>query len=390
MKNNNIINIFDNEKYSNHLVAIPIRIKQARIYRGMTMEELSKKIDVSKQAISKMELGTLVVSPQTLIKISEAVEFPIQFFTKERIVNQNSEDSVIFFRTKRIPAKISNMWNEKIEVINDEIIGYIKSYFKLPKVNLPDISDISDDGNYTQEDIEKIALRLREHWNMGNSPINNLTHIAQKNGIIVIRMSLGELKTDAFSKWKNKIPYVILNSDKNNVFRSRFDLAHEIGHLILHMAIEDDMYASDEIENEAHLFASALLLPEETFSEDIYSITLDSLLPLKKKWKVSVNAITRRCLTLNHITNDRYTSLQKQISMRRWRTEEPFDDIFPVETPKLLKECIEVLIDNHIIDRNTLLNNIPLSTNEICNVFNLPLNYFEDNIINKYSLIKRQ
>ncbi len=391
MINNKIINLFDNDNNKgNTKNIVPIRIKQARILRGMTMEDLSKSIDITKQAISKIEMGTLNVSPGTLLKISEALNFPIHFFSKEIIMNQNSEDSITFFRTKKIPAKTASAWNELIEIINYDIIGYIKSYFNLPEANFPDISDISSDERYTNEDIERIAMRLRKYWELGSGPINNLAHVAQKNGIIVVRINLNDNKTDAFSKWKNKTPYILLNAYKNNLFRSRFDLAHEIGHLILHNGIDPNKFANDEIEDEANKFASAFLLPEDAFGDEVYTITLDSLLPLKKRWKVSVNAMTRRCLSLGFITQERYTSLQKQISARRWRTAEPLDDIYLPEKTQMLNECLEVLIENNILDKNTFLDDIALSKLDLCDIMGLPRNYFEDNIIKSDFLVNNK
>ena len=41
---------------------------------------------------------------------------------------------------------------------------------------------------------------------------------------------------DGFSGWDvvSNTPYIILGDDKGSAVRSRFDVAHELGHLILH------------------------------------------------------------------------------------------------------------------------------------------------------------
>ena len=106
-------------------------------------------------------------------------------------------------------------------------------------------------------------------------------------------MNLNNKKIDAFSVWKDAIPYIFLSSEKYSDVRLRFTLAHELGHLLLHANYinEEEIQTKvifDKIEKEADLFAAALLLPATTFSNDIYSTSIDHFINLKKKWKASV------------------------------------------------------------------------------------------------------
>ena len=53
------------------------RLKAARQYRGLTVEELSQKINVSKQAVSQYETGKIEDVPfQKILAISGALNFP--------------------------------------------------------------------------------------------------------------------------------------------------------------------------------------------------------------------------------------------------------------------------------------------------------------------------
>ena len=76
-------------------------------------------------------------------------------------------------------------------------------------------------------------MTLREHWGLGKGPIDNLINIVQKNGIMVSKMQLRLNKLDAFSVWFDNKPFVFLSSDKDTNVRIRFDIAHEIGHLLI-------------------------------------------------------------------------------------------------------------------------------------------------------------
>lgn len=61
---------------------IGTRIKMARAYSGLNLRQLSKKIGVSAQAISKYEKGKASPTMDTIFKISEATKLPIDFFYK--------------------------------------------------------------------------------------------------------------------------------------------------------------------------------------------------------------------------------------------------------------------------------------------------------------------
>ncbi|WP_439333717.1 ImmA/IrrE family metallo-endopeptidase [Staphylococcus warneri] len=85
---------------------------------------------------------------------------------------------------------------------------------------------------------------------------------------------------DAYSFWSNiNIPFIILGSNKGVAVRRNFDIAHELGHLILHRNIQFDMLSNEEykdLENEADIFASELLLPEEKFTKDFMMLNKKS------------------------------------------------------------------------------------------------------------------
>ena len=76
--------------------------------------------------------------------------------------------------------------------------------------------------------------------------------------------------------------------------RIMFDMAHELGHILMHPWSEELDYVSKEEfklrERQANMFASALLLPRETFTRDVeaYPTDLAYYQFLKKKWKLSV------------------------------------------------------------------------------------------------------
>lgn len=158
-------------------------------------------------------------------------------------------------------------------------------------------------------------------------------------------------RVEAFSFWNGARPFVFLASEKESAARARYDVAHECGHLVLHRGVgqEDveDPKVLRRIEDEANRFAGALLLPRQSFPNEVFTTRLDAFVELKMRWKVSIQAMVYRCKDLGVFDEYQITNLYKQISARKWRTKEPLDDpnSNPLEQPKLLRRAVSMVLD---------------------------------------------
>lgn len=363
---------------------VPVRIKEARVSRGYSLNDLAEKLDVSKQLISKYETGLIKIPVENLVKVSELLNFPIEFFYKPKnIVAENSSEGIIFFRSLRATSKKTKISLEQNIEFMKEIYSFIQQYIEFPKLDIPEDINVDYKIGINDNYIEEVALKLRNHWQLGCDPINNLANLLLKKGIIITRAELKSQKVDAFSKLTSiGVPFVILGSDKDSAVRSRMDLAHELGHIILHSHIQQEEFQRNYniIESEAKRFASAFLLPADEFAKDIYSTKLDSFIYLKQKWKVSIAGIIVRAHSLNILSNDQYSYLFKQISAKRWRIREPLDDIIKFERPNMIKEAIELLIENNILTAEEFLDSIGMNHKDIENLCFLPNGYFQSMI----------
>ena len=359
------------------------RIKQGRILRGFSQEQLGKKIGITRQAISNCEKDTISLNMANLLKVSEILELPFSFFYKPP--TENNSDKMIFFRSKDIPKKTKEQLREEINVFDKEVVKYFEQYVKLPSINLPDLSYILKNStyNYKKETIIEICKKIREHWGLANKPIDNLSYILQANGFIISRQYIDQDKTDAFSQ-KLDNNYIFISGNKECAVRSRFDLAHELGHLILHDNIEIDEFEDKIIEKDADLFASEFLYPSEVFLEDIqdYSLGFERFIELKEKWKVSIQLLVRKCKDLDVISEEKYIYFQKRISFNKWRKKEPLDDRILLEKPRLFEDVIELLIEKDILAKKDILMNIDLEKKDIIKYCNLEDDFFEDTFCN--------
>ena len=154
---------------------------------------------------------------------------------------------------------------------------WLQNNFNLPDVRVPDLS--------CDHDPTTASERLRYDWGLGNLPLPNLMELLESMGIRIFAFSRDTDAIDAFSCWNNGIPYIFVNINKN-AERIRFNLCHELGHLVLHRHIHVNGHdrITVDIEKEAHLFASNFLMPEADIHSCIPNgVVIDSIIEAKQR-----------------------------------------------------------------------------------------------------------
>ncbi|MFW6015932.1 MAG: helix-turn-helix domain-containing protein [bacterium] len=353
------------------------RLRKARIYRNMTISELADKISVTKQAVSQYEKGSISPKPEVLFQLVSVLNFPIAFFKEEDGINTKIENT--FFRALLSTKNIDLATQEVKTEIIVKIYNFLNKYLNFPELNLPNTEQ------FDAKDIEDVAGLLRSYWLLDENPISNMVSLLEKNGIIVSSFNTDSQKIDAFTQvhnMGNELQYcVVLGNDKQSMVRRAFDAAHELGHIILHNKLINIKDLSKEefkkIESEANQFAASFLLPRNSFYSDLITPNkLKSYLELKKKWKVSIAAMVMRAKQLGRINAKQYQNLMKQISYKKWRKNEPFDDVWEVHRPQLFKKSIKVLKENNVMTGSQLVmelskDNYSLNAKEIESLLDL-------------------
>lgn len=341
------------------------RLKTARTLKGVSISELAEELDVQRQTISCYENGK-ISSPDfpKIQKMSQILNFPIDFFLDSDTDLVKIAPSTYFRSLLTTNKKYRYEQEVKINFVSI-IYAYLSEYITFPQVNLPEICDT--------DNIENIAMKLRECWNLGYGPIDNLIFYAEKNGIILTSFSTNTNDIDAFSQKINindEERYIVaLSKNKNTAARLHFDVAHELGHIMLH-DWEDDIenLSPSEFrtrEQEANDFASAFLLPKDTFIKEVgvYADKLSYYIELKKKWKVSIAAMIRRAKNLDLITYDKYQDLMRQMQKKGIRKCEPLDDVLMTAQPSLLKTAVEMLINDNVLTAKEILQELSTEYN---------------------------
>ena len=343
----------------------PERLTEAREVRELTMAVLGELVGKSPSSISHYENGHHTPSMDVVIRLSRALNAPVEFFFSDP---RPRADGPTFFRSMSAATKRSR---RRADIRIDwtwDILRFIEPRVELPTVSIPPPPDVPW-RSLSQPDIEIRADDLRRHWNLGNGPLSNVVWLAEESGFVVVRDHIGNHYLDAHHRWCSGRPLIILNVDKQSAVRSRFDCSHEIGHTDLHRRIRpSEVQRTDslkEMERQANQFASAFLLPAETFVHEVTNMSLDSLLQLKLRWRVSIAAIIRRCRDLGIITKKTEQRLWRLKSARGWTKREPLDDeIFP-EQPRLLASAISMLFSNGLSNREELVASTGLSHGDV-------------------------
>jgi Zn-dependent peptidase ImmA (M78 family) len=185
-----------------------------------------------------------------------------------------------------------------------------------------------------------------------------MIHLLEAKGARVFSLSIDAREVDAFSMWNGGTPYVFLNTNKT-AEHSRFDAAHELGHLVLH---KHGSPHGREAEIQANRFASAFLMPRASVLANAPRFPLyETLVKLKKTWATSVSALAYRLHQLGIITDWQYRGLAVEIA-KRDRTKEP--DGIARETSLVLPMVFSRLRDEGIT-RGKVAQNLAIYPSEL-------------------------
>jgi Zn-dependent peptidase ImmA (M78 family) len=286
------------------------RLELARKRRRYTAKILAEKARVAPVTLSRVVNGVQVPDDATIDKLVAALGYPREFFFRDDI--DPIDASTASFRSlKAMTARERDAALAAGELAY-ELADWVRAKFNLPKADFLDLSH--------EHDPAAAARTLRQRWAIGERPIGNMVKLLETKGVRIFSLAENTKNVDAYSCWRNDEPYIFLNTFKSTE-RSRFDAAHELGHLVLHK--HGGAKQGRSAEHEAHLFAASFLMPQDDVLATVpFVTTLDQIVRAKVRWGVSVAALAYRLHKLNLLTDWHYRTICFRIN-QKYGTEEP-------------------------------------------------------------------
>ncbi|GHD46010.1 ImmA/IrrE family metallo-endopeptidase [Mycetocola manganoxydans] len=327
------------------------RLVLARQLAGLRKSELAARIGKSATAVSAWEAGTKRPTAANVTELAVGLGVTPAFFAP-RGVASSVPGSVPHFRSLRSTSQKARDQAFAYGLLAVDIADAVEKHVEFPEISVPSIEVTLDDGD---DGPEEAARELRRAWGIRPGPVKHLVRTLEQHGILLIFSPTQTSAVDAYSFDSSSRPVVVLNPVKNDYYRQRFDVAHELGHLVMHRDAEP---GGRLVEDQAHRFASELLLPaadlRPLLPTAMNARSWDTFGALKEQWGVSIQALLFRARRLGAISDVTYRNAVITLTQRGWRRSEP-GLVTAVEQPSMLPRSLEIL-EEAGISRDTLID----------------------------------
>ena len=288
-----------------------VRIRAARHRCRLSVAGLAQACGVSARSVGSWERDGAPTANAT--RLAAATGMPEAFFL--RAPAEPVAQDAVFFRARRRAGAPLLTRSTAVAFLGADFYGEVMGRLRLPAVNVPALGDLS---------AQDAAGELRRAWRVGTDALPNLTQLAEAHGVRVMGLPAPEEDVDTFSFWAGGEPFVVLSRSKT-AEHTRFDLAHELGHLVMHSDTRRGRCVTDrELEQEANRFAAEFLVPRQTLHARVTApVNLEGLLDLKARFGVSAQAMTYSLRSSGHLSDWATRQVLSELDRRGFLTGEP-------------------------------------------------------------------
>lgn len=321
------------------------RLALARRLARLPRAQLAREIGVTPTAITQFERagsrgGNRPTAP-VLAALAERLEVPEDFFRNGRPVAPLPAAAAHFRSLRATPALARDQALAFAELAMD-VVDAVEQYVDLPPVDLPAL-ELPESP--TRSDLAAAAARTRADLDVPDGPVAHVVRLLEAHGVVVLRLPAQvagrplDSDVDAFSSSVTTRPVVLLSPVKDDKARSRFDAAHELGHLVMH---HDDAEPGNKlIEGQAQSFAAEFLMPAEQVVEDLpRRLDWEQLHAAKRRWGTSLRALVYRARALGVLSESAYKRANITLASQGNPEAGPLG---PPESPSLLGAAADLL-----------------------------------------------
>jgi Zn-dependent peptidase ImmA (M78 family)/transcriptional regulator with XRE-family HTH domain len=341
------------------------KVKVARSASGLSLRALASAMSgiVSAQAIGKYERDEDMPSSRVLMALAAALNVTEEYLLIEDELALEGVD----FRKKAgassreeatLEARAIHMLERYLAI--EDLLQMRSVDWEQPRSAPHPVADLRD--------AEDAARSVREDWGLGNDPIPQLAELLEERGIKILSLDLNDidgLAAKVRRKDRNAARVIVIKRSTWSE-RKRFNLAHELGHMVILPSSDVDE------EKAAHRFAGAFLMPADVLRAEIganrSSISIGELVVLKKRFGVSIQALTYRCKDLGIINQATFSRLFKVFADRGWRKfpfEEPETMLPELEEPKRFERLCYRALAERVIGESRAAELLGISLREL-------------------------
>lgn len=308
----------------------PEMIVVAREARGWTQRDLAPQLGVSQATLSKYEVGALRMSDDEVARLAAKTNFEVEFFHQHGPVVGLAGD-FLYRKRAHVPAKERRRVQAEVNIRRMQVDRLMRRADVVrDELPFPAIQPEEMDGR-----IDRIAQEVRDAWRLPPGPVRNVTAAIENAGGVVFVVDFGTDLIDGTNVRLPGSPPLLFVNSKVSGDRHRFNLAHELGHAVMHFG-----YVYDDAEEQANQFAQEFLMPRKIIKSDLRGLDLTRAAQLKRVWGVSMAALIMRAHALGVITDSNYRRLFTQLNVRGIRTREPLE--IPFEKAEVFDAMIAV------------------------------------------------
>lgn len=331
-----------------------------RQLRKVSQFDLAKSASITQGHLSKIENGLSEPSEAIAKRVADILNLPQNFFYQpDRIYGL----PISFHPMHRKKASVGQHALEYIHAELNIRLMHIRRLLKSVTLKKEFPMPALDVDEY-DKDTEKIGDLVRRTWLLPKGPLKNLTECLEQAGCLVVWCDFSDSSIDGISFSIPDLPPCIFVSQNQPADRMRFTLAHELGHLIMHRV------PTSEMEDQAHKFASSLLMPYADIRGSFSGkITLPRLAALKPIWRVSIQSLIMRASAMGAISAAQSRYLWQQISSSKFRFQEPPELDFPYEEPKVLPMIFKVHMEQLGYSLDEIAQVLNISCSELLGMY---------------------
>lgn len=325
------------------------RLTLGRQLAGLRKSDLAQRLEMSPTAVAAWESGAKRPTAVTVARLALSLGVDPGFFAM-RPDDVAALSATPHFRSLRSTTQLARDQAFAYGQLAVDIATSLEKHVECPDQDVPSFPVPIDADRWDDSGPELAARYVRDQWGMSTGPAPHLVRLLENHGVLIVFSPPQAASVDAYSFDSRLRPVVVLNPVKHDYYRQRFDIAHELGHLVMHSDAEP---GGRTVEDHANRFAAELLMPEAEIRDELPTImngaAWQSLARSKERWGTSIQALLYRARRLGTLTEVSYRNAMATLTSRGWRRGEP-GLITVLEQPSMLPRAVELLAAEDITE----------------------------------------